>query len=229
MSRSETFLEARALALGYGPTSFLQVPDLVLEGEFGHVVGLAGMNGAGKSTFLKACLGLHAPSAGSLRLRGVKAGTRSFRRLLNRVGYVPQARPAGAFRLTVREVVECGRYGRVGFLGWRGRDDRRAVDAAMEEAGVAGLAGRAIQELSGGQYQRVQIARALASEPEIVFLDEPSSHLDTEGRTGVIEVISAIARERRAFMFLASHDEELLGLADTLLVFAGGRMELRDA
>jgi len=222
MCTCETLIEAHDLVLVYGSAIILKIAGLKVEGERGQIIGLAGVNGVGKSTFLRACLGLHKPDAGSIKLLGTTAGTAGFRSLLARVGYVPQARPAGVLRLTVREVVECGRYGRIGFLGRRSDRDREAVASAMVETGVQELAERAIQELSGGQYQRVQIARALAGEPELVLLDEPSSHLDAEGRAGVLNVIVNLARERKASMLIVSHDEDLLGLADALLVCAAG-------
>jgi len=86
-----------------------------------------------------------------------------------------------------------------------------------------------VQELSGGQYQRVQIARALAAEPELMLLDEPGSHLDAEGRAGVVELLSELARERKTSMLLVSHDDDLLRLADTTIVFQDGSAELRNA
>lgn len=225
----EPLLEARNLVLGYGSTKVLEIDELKVEGRSGTIVGLQGSNGTGKSTFLKACLGLCKPCAGNIALLGSVPGARDFRKLLTRVGYVPQARPPGLLRLTVKEVVEGGRYGRIGFLKRSGERDRRAVLEAMEETGVAALAHRAIQELSGGQYQRVQIARALAGEPELLLLDEPGSHLDAEGRSGVIKVISKLASERKASMLLVAHDDELLELADAMITFANGVVEYRDA
>jgi iron complex transport system ATP-binding protein len=132
-------------------------------------------------------------------------------------------------RMSVREVVECGRYGRIGFLGRARESDRRAIAVAMEEAGVARLGNRAIQDLSGGQYQRVQIARALAAEPDLLILDEPVSHLDAEGREGVAALVRSIAREQRISLLLVSHDEDLLALAEPVLAFSSGTVELRDA
>ncbi len=229
MNRMESLLEASKLALGYASGIVLQLSALSIKGGRGLVVGLVGANGSGKSTLIKACLGLVQPLRGVVRLLGESPGTRRFRAMLGRVGYVPQARPAGALRLTVKEVVECGRYGRVGFLRpWR-EEDRRAVSRAMEKAGVAALAKKAVQELSGGQYQRVQIARALAAEPDLLILDEPNSHLDSEGRVGVTDLIVGLARERQASMLVVTHDDGLLGIADAWLRFADGGAEYRHA
>jgi len=229
MHDSEALLSVRGLELAYGRMRVLTIDKLDVNGPRGTILGLSGPNGTGKSTFLKASLGLHAASAGSIRLLGSCPGDRDFRSVLSRIGYVPQARPAGALRLSVGEVVESGRYGRIGFLRRRSAADRSAVKAAMERTGVASLAHRAVQELSGGQYQRVQIARALAAEPELMLLDEPGSHLDVDGRADVVELLSELARERKASMLLVSHDDDLLRLADATLVFGSGSAELRNA
>lgn len=101
---SEVILYAKSLALRYGATKVLEIAELNLEGEQGLVVSLRGPNGTGKSTFIKACIALHKPSAGLLSLLGAISGTKDFRKTLARVGYVPQARPAGVLRLTVKEV-----------------------------------------------------------------------------------------------------------------------------
>jgi ABC-type Mn2+/Zn2+ transport system ATPase subunit len=215
-------VEARGLELGYGDRVLLRVPSLALGDGQGRVVGFRGPNGAGKSTFLRACLGLHPTMSGELRLLGSRPGSRDFRSVLARVGYAPQARPPGRLRLTVAEAVELGRYGRIGRFRIAGAADRRAVGAALERAGVSDLAGKAVQELSGGQYQRVAVARALAAEPELLVLDEPGSHLDAEGRRAVVELVASVAREGAASMLLVSHDPELLALCDSMIEFRGG-------
>ncbi len=224
-----TLLETRELSLAYGPRLVLKNTTLALKGGRGRIVGLRGPNGAGKSTFLKACLGLHAAQGGELALLGARPGSPGFRAVLADIGYLPQARPAGQLRMTVAEVVELGRYGRLRQRRRLNKEDRRAVDAALEAAQVTGLRNRAIQELSGGQYQRVSLARALAGEPKLLLLDEPSSHLDLASRTTVVELITSLARTRKASMLLVSHDEELLALCDSFIDFFEHRAELRDA
>jgi len=224
-----SLLEARDLVLAYGPRLVLEGASLSVQGGGGRVVGLRGPNGAGKSTFLKACLGLHAPRSGELRLLGARPGSREFGGVLPRLGYLPQARPAGPLRMSVAEVVELGRYGRLKGRRRLGREDKRAVEAALEAAGVASLRARAVQELSGGQYQRVALARALAGEPELLLLDEPSSHLDAGSREAVVGIVRGLAREGRASLLIVSHDEELLSLCGSFLEFSGGRAEARGA
>ncbi len=222
-------LEALGLTLAYGTRQVLDTVSFRIDGGRGTILGLSGSNGTGKSTLLKTCLGLHRPSGGKLRLLGLAPGEKGFPRLLARIGYVPQARPPGQLRLTVKEAVGLGRWGRIGFLGRTGAADRSAIARAMERAGVDHISARAVQELSGGQYQRVAIARALASEPELLLFDEPASHLDADGQSGILELIVSIARERAASMILVSHAPELLALCDSLLEFGDRHVVVRHA
>ncbi len=229
MNDQFSLLSAESLVLAYGEREVLAIDSLDIQAEKGTIVGLIGSNGAGKSTLLKAALGLHPVKKGSLRLLGLQAGSREFRQRLAMIGYVPQARPAGILHMTVREVVECGRYGRIGFLGKMKTSDRSAIASALEIAGVTSLASRAIQELSGGQYQRVQLARAFACEPELILLDEPGSHLDSEGRTTIASILATFAHERKVSILLVSHDKEFLSLSNMILEFADRGVELHDA
>ena len=217
------------LTLGYGRVAVIEGASFRIPGGKGTILGLRGPNGAGKSTFLKACLGLHPPTAGSIRLLGLSPGDGRFRSLYARLGYVPQSRPPGQLRLTVAEAVGLGRYGRIGFLGRARPEDRSAIARAMERAGISNLARRAVQELSGGQYQRVAIARALAAEPELLLLDEPGSHLDADGRSGIVGLLGSLIREKAASMLLVSHDPELLAQCGAFLDFGGGGIGVADA
>lgn len=131
--------------------------------------------------------------------------------------------------MTVAEVVGLGRYGRIGFLGRSRPADHEAIRLAMWRAGVEHSAARAVQELSGGQFQRVAIARAMAAEPELYMMDEPGSHLDAQGRAGIVQLLASLAREGNASMLLVSHDPELLALCDTFIDFDQGRAEVSRA
>ena len=147
----------------------------VREGEF---LGLIGPNGSGKTTLLKIMLGLQAPDTGTVELFGTPA--REFRDGA-RLGYVSQhSTDADAtMPVTVREVVRMGRYAHAG-LSRLGPDDRSSVEEALETVGIADLAGRRINRLSGGQRQRAYIARALASEADLLALDEPTVGVDAD-------------------------------------------------
>lgn len=217
-------IEAAGLALGYGGRRVIDGATLRVPRGAG-AVALVGANGSGKSTFLKACLGLVAPQEGSLGVLGADSRSRGFRGALKRVGWVPQQRPAGALRLTVREFVYLGRHAAAGFGLFFGSADREAVDGAMETAGIASLARAQVQELSGGQFQRASIARALAGAPELLLLDEPTTHLDQESRAHILGLIGSIRNAGRTTIVVASHDPAVLGLCDARFIFAGGRID----
>lgn len=217
-------IEAAGLALGYGGRRVLDGVTLTIPRGAG-AVALVGANGSGKSTFLRACLGLASPMAGRIGVLGTDSRSRGFRGALKRVGWVPQQRPTGALRLTVREFVYLGRHAASGFGLFFGAADREAVDGAMETAGIANLAGAQVQELSGGQFQRASIARALAGAPELLLLDEPTTHLDRESRALVLGVIGSIRCAGKTTIVVVSHDPAVLGLCDSRFAFARGRVE----
>jgi zinc transport system ATP-binding protein len=146
----------------------------------GTFLGLVGPNGSGKSTLLELMLGLRRPDEGTVSLFGEPAQAFDAG---ERIGYVAQdaTEVARDMPVTVREVVEMGRYPRR-LVGRFTSEDRRTVEAAMEQVGIADLASRRVGRLSGGQRQRVFIARALASEADLLALDEPTVGVDAESR-----------------------------------------------
>ncbi|WP_328419278.1 metal ABC transporter ATP-binding protein [Micromonospora sp. NBC_00389] len=150
--------------------------DVSLTVTAGEVVAVLGANGSGKSTLIRAVLGLVPLSAGSITL--FDRPLRRFRQW-KRIGYVPQRLGAGGgVPATVREVVASGRLARRGILRPPGATDRAAVDAALHAVGLADRAADPVSTLSGGQQQRTLIARALAGQPELLVLDEPTAGVD---------------------------------------------------
>jgi zinc transport system ATP-binding protein len=161
-----------------------------------ELLAVLGPNGSGKTTLLHVILGLLEPDRGSVRVLG-----RAPRQTRGRVGYVPQHTAFDRdFPIRVRDVV---RMGRIALGGSRRADDERA-QALLERMGVAALAQRPIGALSGGELQRVLIARALVSDPELLLLDEPASHLDERMESSLWELIDELSRERS--VVLVSHD-----------------------
>jgi zinc transport system ATP-binding protein len=189
----------------------------------GEFAALVGPNGAGKSTLLRILLGLLRPSAGAVRLLGVAPEALDHRW---RVGFVPQRSTVSPdLPATAREVVATGRLARRGWWRRLGPDDRRAVDHALESVDLAALGDRRVAELSGGQQQRVLIAKALASEPELLVLDEPVAGVDAPSQGRFRDALVHLVREHGAAVFLVSH--ELGAVADDLdrvLVLRGGRL-----
>jgi ABC-type Mn2+/Zn2+ transport system ATPase subunit len=220
---TEPLVAARNLSAGYGKLMALR--DLSLDIHRGSITGLCGPNGAGKSTFLKLCLGMIRPRGGSLSVMGSRPGAPGFRKILLRIGYVPQNTAGGSLPTTVREAVSMGRYGMAGFCRPLSGRDKELVEAAMEAAGVADLAKRRVQELSGGQTQRVAIARSLAMEPELLLLDEPTSNLDTEGRSDLLRIIRDRQEYRHITVIIVSHDEETIAGCVERYRFGGGGAE----
>ncbi|MFF7181385.1 ATP-binding cassette domain-containing protein [Streptomyces sp. NPDC008121] len=157
----------------------------------GEVVALLGANGSGKSTAVRAVIGQVPLTGGSISLFGTEQ--KRFRDWA-RVGYVPQRTTAASgVPATIREVVSSGRLSRRR-LGWLGKADRAAVERAIELVGLADRAKDSVSALSGGQHQRVLIARALASEPELLIMDEPMAGVDLASQ----EILARTLREQVA-------------------------------
>jgi len=203
-------LESRDVSFAYGEEPAVESVSFALErGEF---VALVGPNGSGKSTLLRVLLGLLRPDHGAVRLFGEDPRHLSER---GRLGYVPQRSVlAPDLPVTVREVVSTGRLARGGWWRPARAADRSAVEHAIESVGLAELAHRPVLELSGGQQQRVLIARALASEPELLVLDEPVAGVDAESQRQFRDSLVHLLSEHGAAVLLVSH--ELGAVADDL-------------
>ena len=186
---AETVISLSGAKASLGSRPVLRGIDLSV--HRGEVVALLGANGSGKSTAVRAMVGQVPLSSGSLDLFGVPH--RRFRDWA-RIGYVPQrTTAAGGVPATVREVVTAGRLARTR-LGPVRKADRLAVDAALELVGMRDRAKDSVDALSGGQHQRVLIARALAGDPELLIMDEPMAGVDLAGQ----EVLADILREQVA-------------------------------
>lgn len=192
----------------------MEVPD-------GSFYAVLGPNGSGKSTLVRALLGVLPIQEGVARVDGREVHAWSRRELARAVGVVPQAETI-AFPLTVREMVAMGRYPWLGSLGPEGERDRSAIRRALEECDVADLARRDVTTLSGGELQRVRIARALAQEPRALVLDEPTASLDIRHEMAILELLRASA-DAGMTVLLVTHGLDLAArFADRLLLLAGG-------
>jgi iron complex transport system ATP-binding protein len=180
--------------------------------DAGELVALLGTNGSGKTTLLRLLAGTLVPDGGELLLFGRPAGSWTRMGLARRIAVLPQSLelPSG---FTVGELVSMGRLPHSRSLFGATRADEEAVDRALRDADARELASRHAEELSGGERQRVLVAMALAQEPQLLLLDEPTLHLDLAHQVGLLETIRRLRRERGIAVVAVLHDLALAGVA----------------
>lgn len=190
--------------------------------EAGRMIGLVGPNGAGKSTLLRSVAGLQPILGGEVSLNGTPTSKMSRRQIAQTLSTVLTDRVSVA-RLTSRDVVSLGRHPHSG-IGSRLRPhDQAVIDESLAAVGATELAGDFVGELSDGQRQRVMVARALAQEPSILLLDEPTSFLDPPGRIALLGMLREVCTARDIAVVVCSHDiEPVMRYADTLWVAGHG-------
>ncbi|WP_022659431.1 ABC transporter ATP-binding protein [Desulfovibrio desulfuricans] len=218
-------LRIAGVRAGYGGQSVLHEAGFTLHA--GECAALLGPNGSGKTTLLRALSGVLMPQAGTIEIQGRPLAALKPRERARMVAVVPQRGqlPQG---LTARQMVLLGRFAHLSWLGAYGREDYAAADRALEETGAAPLAHRRLTELSGGELQRVLLARALAQESPLLLLDELAAGLDW---ARMVDLFNLLERRRAAgaCVFMAVHDcnlaalyaTRLMGLRDGNLVFDG--------
>ena len=218
-------LRIAGVRAGYGGQSVLRDAGFTLHA--GECAALLGPNGSGKTTLLRTLSGVLTPQAGAIEIQGRPLATLKPRERARMVAVVPQRGqlPQG---LTARQMVLLGRFAHLSWLGAYGREDYAAADRALEETGAALLAHRRLTELSGGELQRVLLARALAQESPLLLLDELAAGLDW---ARMVDLFNLLERRRAAgaCVFMAVHDcnlaalyaTRLMGLRDGNLVFDG--------
>lgn len=195
---SSRIISIQDLSFSYdGPTILDRINLEVDEGEF---LGVVGPNAGGKSTLLKLVLGLLQPVSGSVLVLGNKPDA-----VCRQLGYVPQY-PAFSldFPISVESAVLMGRLGSPSWFGGYHKQDHQIAERAMRETEVVDLAKRQLSTLSGGQLQRVLVARALACEPRILILDEPTSNIDMRVETDIFDLLKGL--NRRMTIIVVSHD-----------------------
>jgi len=195
-------VEVENLTFGYGQEPVLR--DIRFQVDAGDFVGIIGSNGAGKSTFLGLLLGELQPQGGSIRLFGQEAA-----RFRNWpwIGYIPQngAGLAMGFPANASEIVATSLYSQIGPLRLPGKAHRQKVQAALESVGMGDYAKRMIGEMSGGQLQRVLLARALVGDPKLIFLDEPVTGVDAQSAAALYEQLEALSA-RGIAIIMVTHD-----------------------
>lgn len=200
-----------SVEVGYAGTSF-RMTDVSFEAGAGEVVALIGPNGSGKSTLLKAIAGVLTPQHGQITLAG-----RAIDSHRGRLAFVPQREEVNwDFPATALDVVLMGRNRDIGWFRRPDRHDRQVATDSLERMGLGGLGDRHISKFSGGQQQRIFLARALAQEPEIVLLDEPFTGIDVENRAILHAVMRSLA-EQGVITLVATHDLDEVSETSSLL------------
>lgn len=215
-------LSVRDLTLGYG--SRIAVDHVSLEVEPGEMVAIVGPNGSGKSTLLRGMSRLQRPMGGQVLLGETDIHSMGSREVARILAILPQSADAG-IDLTVRELTWRGRYPHQGVLQRATTADYEAVSWAMEAADAAELADRSLGSLSGGERQRAWIALALAQQPRVLLLDEPTSFLDVRHQVEVMQLLRKLNREGMTVV-AALHDLFLAGrFADRVIAIRHGKLE----
>ena len=216
-------LETQSLCVSYGKRLALEGVSLCV--QRGEILGVIGPNGAGKSTLIRALSGVLPIAGGKVYLGGEDIACLSPSQRARRLAVVPQARnlpPA----FTVYESVLIGRTPHLGWLGQAGAADHARVRSALEAVQLVDLSDRRVGELSGGEQQRVLLARALAQDTPVLLLDEPTTHLDLQHQSGLLNLVRSLATERRLAVLMALHDLNLAALyADRVALLVGGKIE----
>ncbi len=214
-------ITATNLTAAYRNRVIWQEADFTING--GEFVGLLGSNGAGKTTLFRLLLGLMKPASGELTLFNEKPhkGT-------TRIGYVPQRRP-----IDTDQKIEALEYVRLGLMGIRGglssprraTEERRKGLEVLKLVDAIELAHRPLNELSGGELQRIFLAQALVSKPDLLLLDEPLANLDIRREAQLIKLISDVVKTQHVAVLLIAHDiNPLLPAIDRILYIANGKI-----
>jgi zinc transport system ATP-binding protein len=213
-------IELDRVSFGYDPRRPV-LSDVNVEIPEGQFVAVAGPNGGGKTTLLRLIVGLSRPQAGTVRVFGEPVGAAARRGF---VGYLPQRAHLGIEApATVREIVSAGRVTRRHLFGPLSTDDRSIVEAAISRVGLDEQADEPVNTLSGGQQQRAFIAKAIAAEPRLLILDEPTTGVDADAQDALAALLARLHGELRVTVLYVSHEFGAIEhVAERLLLIRGG-------
>lgn len=217
----ERLLEGTNIRFGFSPRQPV-LHGTSIEGIPGKLTCILGPNGSGKTTLFRCLLGWLRPTGGSVLVRGKPIDSYAPKSLARIMAYVPQI-PVSSFAFTVQDLILMGRYAHAGVLGLAGHHDLSVTRAAMDMTETAAFANRTLNELSGGEAQRVMIARALAQQPSVMLLDEPTSHLDIRNQLKIYQMMARLAHDWGMAVLCVSHDINLAArFADYLILIREG-------
>ena len=213
-------IEAKGICFHYKNCPVV-LQNVDFQAEEGQFLAILGNNGAGKSTLLKCMNGILKPDAGSLQLDGEDLLALPRRQVAQRVAFVAQT--VASTQMTVHDMVMLGRRP---YMGWSfSREDHDIVHAAMARLGLMDMRGRFLNQLSGGERQKVMLARALAQQPRLLLLDEPTSALDIRNQYQVLKIVSELCRTEGLTAVVVIHDLTLaLRFCDRFLLMRGGQV-----
>ncbi|MGY2128386.1 metal ABC transporter ATP-binding protein [Blastococcus sp. SYSU DS0617] len=213
-------IDLRRATIGYGDVPIVRDVDLTVRA--GEAVAVLGSNGSGKTTLARGLLGLATVLGGEVQVLGAPIGRLRER---GRVGYVPQRHSiSGAVPATVREVAGVGRLARLGLFRRLGAADRAAVVDAVTAVGLADRLDDPVASLSGGQQRRVLVARALAAEPELLIMDEPTAGVDAASQEALAGVLAGISARGTTLVVVTHESAPLAGVLSRAVVIDHGRV-----
>lgn len=215
-------LSLNQVSFSYSDTPVLRHIDLAV--EKGEMVALLGPNGSGKTTLIKLMSGVLKPTEGEIHLDGSGLSRMKRREVAQRVAVVPQQFNM-PFAFTLREVVLLGRTPFLKAFSGEGKSDHRVVEQVIALIGIEELKERFFNELSGGERQKAILAMALAQEPKLLLLDEPTAHLDINHQVEILDLVKSLNREQGVNVIGAMHDLNLAALYfDRLILLKEGRI-----
>jgi iron complex transport system ATP-binding protein len=216
-------LQVQALSMTYGAD--LVLDNVTLSVPKGEILGLVGPNGAGKTTLIKVLSGVLQPLSGEVFVNQQEITELTPAQRARALAVVPQAHQLGG-AFSVEQAVLLGRTAYLGFLGRPNDADQEKVRWAMEQTDVLPLAERKLAEISGGEQQRVLLARALAQDTPVMLLDEPTSHLDLRYQVELLQLLKSLVTQQELTVLMAMHDlNQVSGTADRVALMVDGRLQ----
>ena len=217
-------IQLRDLGIGYQTKQGVKTVAEHLNGAIrsGELTCLLGANGVGKSTLLRTLSAFQPKTAGEIIIEGRELDSYTDKELSRRIGVVLTEKP-DVRNMSVRELVSLGRSPYTGFWGTYSKEDLQIVDEAIALVGIEALSQRMVHTLSDGERQKVMIAKALAQQTPVIYLDEPTAFLDYPSKVEVLQLLRRISRSAGKIIFLSTHEVELaLQLADTIWLMSRG-------